>query len=342
MATEGIAMIGIVMAAALIIAVSPAAAQVTDGIVNDYPHVVIANGIVEAAVFLPDAGKGFYRSTRFDWSGMIWQLTCNGHTYFRMHGSRTPHDPENPGHGMSTAEEFGIGHEVIPSPQGFDKAKPGETFVKIGVGILVKPEGNAPYRFADHYEIADPGRWITTHGDTWVEFTQTLDDGHGYAYTYIKRMELVPGEPVLRVRHRLINTGSQRILMDQYCHNFFQFDDQPIGKQYTMTLAPGMSPSSILTPRAAFADGVINVTQDPIEGAIWTTVDGLGDTPASNRCTVTNTATGASVEVSGDFPLSRFVVFATKEVFSPEMFVMLDIAPGGMQEWTRTYRFATE
>ena len=63
------------------LAVSPLLAQ-DDTLIAQYPHTVITNGIVEASVFLPDSEKGFYRSSRYDWSGIIGQLTFKGHTYF--------------------------------------------------------------------------------------------------------------------------------------------------------------------------------------------------------------------------------------------------------------------
>jgi hypothetical protein len=34
----------------------------------------ITNGLVTAKLYLPSADKGFYRSTRFDWSGAIYGL----------------------------------------------------------------------------------------------------------------------------------------------------------------------------------------------------------------------------------------------------------------------------
>ena len=96
-----------------------------------YPHVTLSNGILEMSVFLPDAEKGFYRSTRFDWTGIPCQLTFKGHTFFMKRPFQRPHDPLTPGHGMSLAEEFDIGGNV-PIPQRFEEAKPGETFMKIG------------------------------------------------------------------------------------------------------------------------------------------------------------------------------------------------------------------
>ena len=37
----------------------------------DVPQAQISNGTVRATVYLPDAEKGYYRGTRFDWAGVI-------------------------------------------------------------------------------------------------------------------------------------------------------------------------------------------------------------------------------------------------------------------------------
>ena len=307
-----------------------------------YPHVVISNGIVEASVFTPDPDRGFYRSSRYDWSGMIWQLTCNGHTYYRIHRGRLPHDPSDPGHGMSTAEEFGIGHEEIPFPQRYDVAQPGETFFKMGSGTLVKPENDDRYNFGSPYEIADHGRWTTTHGRNWVEFTHILADEHGYGYTYTKRMELPPDSPELVVLHRMDNTGTEHIHMDQYCHNFFQIDNEFVGDQYELQVFFPVTINRDLGEKARLDGTTFKITQDKLQGSVWAELFDMTGTVADNRCLVTNKNTGAAVGVTGDFPLSRFVVFGTSDVLCPEMFVLLDIAPGESQEWTRTCRFITE
>ena len=77
-------------------------------ILSLYPHCVIANGYIETSVFLPDSTNGFYRSSRYDWSGMNWQLTYKGHTFFMLRKFQAPHDPEVSGHGAGLAEEFSI------------------------------------------------------------------------------------------------------------------------------------------------------------------------------------------------------------------------------------------
>ena len=50
---------------------------------KDYPQVVLNNGLIKVTILLPDAEKGYYRSTRFDWSGIITQFKYNDYTYFQ-------------------------------------------------------------------------------------------------------------------------------------------------------------------------------------------------------------------------------------------------------------------
>ena len=48
----------------------------------DYPQADISNGQIRVKLNLPDSQRGYYRGTRFDWSGVIAKLEYNGHTYF--------------------------------------------------------------------------------------------------------------------------------------------------------------------------------------------------------------------------------------------------------------------
>src|SRR5438309_5820121 len=46
------------------------------------PEAEIDNGVLKVRFYLPDARKGFYRGTRFDWSGVIGSLEYKGHRYY--------------------------------------------------------------------------------------------------------------------------------------------------------------------------------------------------------------------------------------------------------------------
>ena len=49
---------------------------------QSHPSAEISNGPITAKVYLPDPENGFYRSTRFDWSGVIGSLKYKGHDFY--------------------------------------------------------------------------------------------------------------------------------------------------------------------------------------------------------------------------------------------------------------------
>jgi len=47
-----------------------------------FPEAQISNGIITVNFYLPDINNGYYRATRFDWSGNTTSLEYNGHTFY--------------------------------------------------------------------------------------------------------------------------------------------------------------------------------------------------------------------------------------------------------------------
>ena len=52
--------------------------------VSEAPVLRIANRHVSALVCLPDAERGYYRGTRFDWGGVVRDLRSRGHRYVSL------------------------------------------------------------------------------------------------------------------------------------------------------------------------------------------------------------------------------------------------------------------
>src|SRR6201986_1548690 len=48
----------------------------------EFPQATISNGQISAKIYLPDAKNGYYRSTRFDWSGAVYSLQYKGHDFY--------------------------------------------------------------------------------------------------------------------------------------------------------------------------------------------------------------------------------------------------------------------
>jgi hypothetical protein len=101
---------------------------------------------------------------------------------------------------------------------GYEEAKPGDAFVRIGIGTVRKLEEKA-YRPYDSYDIVEPGKWrIRRHKDR-IEFSHQLRADDGYAYLYRETVRLVKGKPELLIEHSLRNTGSKVIETTPHNHN---------------------------------------------------------------------------------------------------------------------------
>jgi hypothetical protein len=98
----------------------------------DFPEARISSKTVTAKFYLPDAERGYYRGTRFDWSGQIYSLRTLGHEYFGQWFER--YDPKLHDAIMGPVEEF----RSADGGLGYAEAEPGGKFVRIGVGAVLR------------------------------------------------------------------------------------------------------------------------------------------------------------------------------------------------------------
>jgi hypothetical protein len=291
------------------------------------PHIEISDKTIKARIYLPDAHQGYYQATRFDWSGVVGSLEANGHSYFGKWFDG--YDPKINDAITGPVEEF--------QTLGYEEAKPGQTFVKIGVGSLRKTD-EAAYRQFSTYDIADSGRWTVSKGSDWVEFTQRLSDSNGYSYVYRKRLQLV-GDKLI-IQHNLKNTGKKTIQTSVYEHDFYMLDGQPSGPDTEIKLA--------FTPRAV--DGLKNLAE--IHGkeidylhelekgqTILTPIEGFNAGTANYDIRVENEKTGAAVRQTSDHPLSKMVLWSIRTTVCPEAYIELRIPPGRDEDWQIAYEF---
>ena len=318
----------------------------------DFPKAEISNGEVRALVYLPDASRGFYHATRFDWAGVIGSLVYRSHEYYGQWFQRV--DPNvrdftyegaeivaSPCTAMTgPAEEFvGPGNTTL----GYNEAKPGGTFIKIGVGVLRRPDDSAYDRYRT-YEISDPGKWtVHPHADS-VEITQDLNDAaSGYGYSYTKVVRLAKGEPVLVLEHRLKNTGRRPIQTSVYDHNFLYLDKQPPGPDYTITVPFGIQ--SNRPPDAGFAEIRGNqilyrkVLAD--QDRVATPVGGFGASAKDYDIRIENAKVGAGMRITADRPLLSESLWSIRAVLAMEPYLKIDVAPGAEFTWAISYRYYT-
>lgn len=297
---------------------------------EDYPKVEISNKVIRAVVMLPDPAHGSYRATRFDWSGVIASLQFGGHQFVsRWYEHQDPaiHDSIT-----GPAEEF-------LTSLGYDEAKPGGTFVRIGIGMLRKPDEKAFHRFST-YAIVDPGQWTIRRGKSKLVFTQRLKSVDGYGYVYRKTLRLVKGNPELLIKHSLKNTGSRVIDTDEYCHNFFTIDHEVVGPSISIHFPFVPKPAQPLEHGAAVRGHAIVYTRDLKKGdVVFSEMRGFGNHVSDFDARVENHKSGAGVRISGNRPLAKLLFWSIRTVACPETYLHLHIEPGARARWKLTYDF---
>lgn len=296
------------------------------------PQAQISNKLIKANLYLPDSQIGYYRATRFDWSGIIPSLEFKGHSYF---GQWFPkYDPETHDAIMGPVEDF--------TPSGFDKAKAGDTFFKPGVGMLVKPD-EKPYSSFKLYLIKNHGEWKIKKKADQVQFVHILND-IDYSYEYTKTVQLVKGKPELVLAHTLKNTGKSPIETDVYNHNFPMIDKGPSGPDITVTFAfnPGgtfRGPADI----AYFQNQKLVLKRELKNGeTIYCGgLTGFGDTSKDYDFKIENVKTGAGVRITSNQPLSKLVLWACPTTLCPEPYLHIKVDPGQEYSWKIFYEFYT-
>jgi hypothetical protein len=301
-----------------------------------WPQRVVTNGVVKLTVYLPDAEKGYYRGTRFDWSGMIGQAEYQGHTFFGEW--KTPHDPAGPDDGVGPAEEFGINKAL-----GYEDAKVGGSFMKIGVGLLEKPQ-EPGYRFNHPYKIVKPAPWKVTADDAWIEFQQDFEGEGGWGYRYIKRIELPAADPSFRITHVLKNTGTRRLDTNHYSHNFIIIDREPIGSAYRLRFPFDARASKEALKDVADIRGKELVFRKDLKGTdhLYAEFKGFPKQVQDNAVEIENQRARVMMRIRGDRPLADFHVFAVHTTICPEPYIDIKLAPGEEVRWTTKHTLVAD
>jgi hypothetical protein len=313
----------------------------------DFPTSEITNGQIQALVYLPDAKNGYYRATRFDWSGVLYSLRYKGHEYYGPWFQKT--DP--------TVHDFVYqGPEIVASPctaivgpvdefapLGWEQAKAGGIFVKIGVGVLRKPD-ESKYDNYRLYEIVDSGKWMTKKGRESIEFTQEVtDSSSGYGYIYRKAVRLVNGRPEMVLEHSLTNTGTRAIRTSVYNHNFLVLDGQPPGPGLVITvpfqIQTGRPPDKKLAEIRG--NQIVYLKTLEKQEVVTTSLRGFSDSSKDNEIRIEDSRIGAGMKITANRPLASASLWSIRTVMAMEPFVSLAIEPTKEFSWKSTYNYYT-
>jgi hypothetical protein len=294
------------------------------------------------------APGSMYRGTRFDWTGFVTQVVLDAPPF----GAPGRGGPPRRGHTFCVVESYvpgqgtggvGLCNEFgIELPVGYDDASPGESFPKLGIGLLTRPD-DAPYNFFRPYLIAELFPVVVETTATQATFTVAPLECRGYAARLVKTVTVNENE--LTVAYVLENVGQKPLVTHEYCHNFMGIDSHPIGPDYVLrtpypiTLEPlGERMGRMASEDLEVVGGELRCRVMP-QHQFYARLQGFSRTDMA-QWELTHKPSGVTLKEYDDFTPVRVAVWGAIHVISAEVFVGINVQPGAMQRWTRRYTFS--
>jgi len=297
---------------------------------SQFPKAQITNGIVSAVLYLPDSVTGYYRGTRFDWSGINAEIIYDGHNFSGQWFEQ--YDPLLHDAVMGPVEAF--------APLGYEELSSGGQFVVIGVGVLQKQDSNySPYRL---YKMINHGRWKISTTPNRIQFIHELHDSN-YSYKYEKTEILPKGKARMILIHHLKNTGKHIMKTQVYDHNFFLIDGQPTGPAFEIIFPFQLTEKKEgqgLGEKISIAGNRIVVNRSFLKNEqAYTILEGYGQTSKDYDIRIENHKTGAGIHITANRPVSKLVFWACSTILCPEPYMDLNIRHGETVTWKISYQF---
>lgn len=276
-----------------------------------------------AEVFVP--GK-VYTGSRYDWSGMIPQVTLDGkHTFF-PEGEAEPMG----GRGLSGIIEF-------KNPAACcDETDIADRFPLMGVGLLKKPD-TSPFCFFKPYDVLPFPREYSA-SESGAVFTTYPILCRGVAMRQTKTISVA--ENSLTIESRMENVGEKPLSLREFNHNFFCFDGRPVDDSYVLTLPY----QPVVTVRRGLVTSGYNTVsihaldrETASSAFLINGYEGL----SFHFMKLENPLSGTGVSVEEDFSAVRFYNYCNKWAFCPETFCQIELEPGQSFTFSRKYTFYT-
>lgn len=275
-----------------------------------------------------------YRGSRFEWAGFITgiKLLRGNHT-FCVEESRTPGEGTG---GQGLCSEFGI-----TKPVGYDEAKAGDLFPKLGIGLLTRPD-EAEYQFFREYQIDPFEVEVRQVTDQAIEFVSLPRECLGYAAKIVKTISIEDNQ--LKIEYTLHNTGEKPIRTEEYCHNFLGIDNHPVGPDYSLKLPIQFKPWSDEAETMedlVFTSSDVTWKRQPAQ-PFYFRLPGFDGSECPWLWEMLHRPSGVGIRELSKFSVASAAVWGIGHVISPEMFIEVNVEPGLTKTWSRVYEFFTD
>jgi len=302
----------------------------------------LENGMLSAEIRLPGSEP---ESERFDSSCVVEQVV--------LHGKHRFCQPEQLLPDRVTCYGFGLCAEYDMNDIGREASR-GELFPKPGVGLLTQIEDGKPYDMWSHYEI-QRYRKTWQYGADWYSCTEEPQECRGIALEIKRNLQLKENRILLETEIR--NKGKRRAVFSEYHHNFVSLDDLRAGEGYCLEIPFDGTIADLpksFRRRSTFEP--IPESSVRVEGQriIWT--DDMEDdrtyhktTREENilscpeyRWTLKHRDSAASVSETTGFRPWRIVLWGIEHCICTEVYHKIDLEPGAVDRYIRTWQFDDE
>ncbi len=282
---------------------------------------ILSKGLLEIQLCAPGE---YYLGTRFDRSGIFRRIELGDYVFadewFQTY---------NP-----------LAHDAVCGPSeefvtvDFEGIETGDSFVKVGVGLLKRPDDN-PYDWFRLYDIEEPGKWdIDDHTDH-IVYRHQLE---GW-YIYVKEIK-IESERTLSISHTLKWQHPQTLKGHTYNHNFFTFNNTPVGSERTIDFP--FTPTGNWRMKydnvALVKNGIRFIA--PITKTPSVYMGNLHD--SNNKLTDYQSVISEkerSITIQGSEPLSHYVFWSNPQVACVEPYMPLKLHQGESKHWKIIYTF---
>jgi hypothetical protein len=290
------------------------------------PH-FIKNNNLEIQIDLPAEN---YTFSRFDWTGKIVSVKFQDHLLTSSENTDSDHQAIL---GKGLFNEFGI-----DTPLGFTETPIGGWFHKIGVGLLKKED--ALYQCSKKYAIR-PAKFHTTEEPKCLFILCESEAVNGYSYILEKRIALE--EHGFTIAYSLHNTGTKKIMTDEYVHNFLAIDKDPIGSKYSLHFPFQLETTQFIetvNPEQKVLLGKNKIAFTDTVNKTFFFSNLSGDKSVTAQWELKNKTHNIAIRETGSFETAKVNLWGTKHVVSPELFLNIALVPGAAVTWSRTYELS--
>jgi len=281
---------------------------------------IIKNNRLTVSIAEPDK---YVFTERFDRHGFITQVTLDGRDTF------CTSEPEGCTNGVGICNEFNMTNAI-----GYDEAKPGDKFLKLGVGLLTKKD-EKPYEFWTKYQV-QPFLYECEWKEDSVCFHVKPVLCNGYSIKLNKEIRLDGN--YIRIKYSLENSGEKPVAIEEYCHNFLKINEYKLSSDYQLNISYKVWPVECTKNIVINEKGM--TWNNSLLGNFYMKTGLLGKS-ACKGFELKHKPSGLSVIEEDDFYATRFALWGTKDVISPEVFISFIIVPGEAKTFTRSFKFGS-